>query len=63
MSRQLVQLFYFDLLEKGIYPARRGQMTLSLPMGESDFDEVASAVGDFVNDRRELIEAAAAINS
>ncbi|WP_250523607.1 MULTISPECIES: aminotransferase class III-fold pyridoxal phosphate-dependent enzyme [unclassified Caballeronia] len=57
VSKEIVELFFFDLLEQGIYPARRGQMTLSLPMTFTDFDIIADAVERFVADRRELLEA------
>lgn len=47
----LRELFYFDLLEQGIWPARRGMFNLSLPMGEAEFDRLADAVARFVAQR------------
>ena len=54
-SKELVQLFHLDMLEMGIYPARRGQLILSLPMTSTDFDLVANAVERFFTNRRDLI--------
>lgn len=50
----LRELFYFDLLEQGIWPARRGMFNLSLPMGAAEFDRLADAVDRFVQQRRGL---------
>lgn len=50
----LRELFYFDLLEQGIWPARRGMFNLSLPMGEPEFDRLADAVARFVELRSGL---------
>lgn len=48
----LRDLFYFDLLEQGIWPARRGMINLSLPMGEAEFQHLERAVSHFVESRR-----------
>ena len=48
----LRDLFYFDMLEQGVWPARRGMFSLSLPMGEKEFAELEAAVGNFVDSRR-----------
>ncbi|MGY6273146.1 aspartate aminotransferase family protein [Achromobacter denitrificans] len=50
----LRDLFYFDLLDQGIWPARRGMLNLSLPMGEREFDALADAVAGFVEKRKGL---------
>lgn len=50
----LRDLFYFDLLEQGIWPARRGMLNLSLPMGEEEFDRLVDAVAYFVEKRKSL---------
>ncbi|RTZ44420.1 aminotransferase class III-fold pyridoxal phosphate-dependent enzyme [Candidimonas sp. SYP-B2681] len=50
----LRDLFYFDMLEQGIWPARRGMLNLSLPMGQKEFDQLADAVSHFVETRRDL---------
>jgi glutamate-1-semialdehyde 2,1-aminomutase len=44
----LRELFYFDLLEQGIWIARRGMINLSMPMTDADIDALADAVGNFV---------------
>lgn len=51
----LRDLFYFDLLERGIWPARRGMLNLSLPMGEPEFRVLVDAVSDFVQVRSKLL--------
>jgi glutamate-1-semialdehyde 2,1-aminomutase len=55
---QLMKLFHLDMLDQGIYLARRGYVTLSLPMGEADFDRLAQAVDEFLELRGPLIETA-----
>jgi len=50
----LRDLLYFDLLEEGIWPARRGMINLSLPMGETEFDKLAHAVDNFLHKRKDL---------
>ncbi|MDF1485823.1 aminotransferase class III-fold pyridoxal phosphate-dependent enzyme [Ramlibacter sp. H39-3-26] len=37
-------LLFFELLERGVYIAHRGLMALSLPWGDSEVDELVSAV-------------------
>jgi glutamate-1-semialdehyde 2,1-aminomutase len=51
----LKELLYFDLLEAGIYLARRGMIALSLPIDEAACDVLVTAVGDFVERRLPLI--------
>lgn len=53
----LKKLFHLDLLELGVYAARRGQINLSLPMQQEDFDKIANSVGSFLSRRAELIRA------
>ena len=53
----LTRLFHFDLLEAGVYAAARGQINLSLPMGEAELDQIAAAVGGALERRSDLIEA------
>lgn len=50
----LRDLFYFDMLDQGIWPARRGMFNLSLPMGDKEFDLLADAVACFVEKRKGL---------
>lgn len=54
--RGLFRLFHFDLLEQGVYAAIRGQLNLSLPMGEREFDEIEAAVVTSLTRRAGLIE-------
>ncbi len=47
----LRDLLYFDLLERGIWCARRGMFNLSLPMQDSDCDSLVDAIRDFIASR------------
>ncbi len=51
----LIELFFFDLLEAGIYMARRGMINLSLPHTNSDCDQLVEAVEEFCINRRSLL--------
>jgi glutamate-1-semialdehyde 2,1-aminomutase len=51
----LKELLYFDLLDAGIYMARRGMTALSLPIGDAECDAMISAVADFIDRRQALI--------
>ena len=51
----LQELFYFDLLNAGIYLARRGMSALSLPLGDAECDAMVSAVAEFINSRQALL--------
>lgn len=57
--RDLFALFHFDLLELGIYAARRGQINLSLAMTALDIDRIEQAVAQFLRRRGDLIRAIA----
>jgi glutamate-1-semialdehyde 2,1-aminomutase len=52
---QLQKLMHLDLLEAGYYIARRGYLSLSLPMGEAEIDGLCAAVEEIVSVRRNLI--------
>ena len=39
-------LIFFDLLERGLYMARRGLMALSLPLGDAEIDRLVGTVSD-----------------
>ena len=56
---KLKELFFFDMLAQGIWLARRGMMTLSLPIGDAECDKLAGAVEEFLASRRSLLVAAA----
>ena len=52
----LRELFFFDLLEAGIYNARRIMLALSLPITDGDCDRYVAAVEQFVDRRRHLLQ-------
>ncbi len=54
-DRALAALFHLDLLERGVYLSRRGNLNLSLPMAEAEFDQVADAVENFIAGRASLL--------
>ena len=51
---KLKELFFFDMLAQGIWLARRGMMTLCLPIGDAECDKLAGAVEEFLSSRRGL---------
>lgn len=51
----LKELFFFDMLEAGVYIARRGMTALSLPTTERDLAHFTAAVGDFLDARAALL--------
>ncbi len=52
---KLKELFFFDMLAHGIWLARRGMMTLCLPIGDAECDKLAAAVEEFLDSRRSLL--------
>jgi glutamate-1-semialdehyde 2,1-aminomutase len=52
---RLKELFFFDLLAHGIWLARRGMITLSLPIGDTECDALVAAVEEFLSARRSLL--------
>ena len=52
---KLKELFFFDMLAQGIWLARRGMMTLCLPIGDAECDKFAGAVEEFLASRRALM--------
>lgn len=48
-------LFFFDLLERGVYVARKGFIALSLPIGDAEIDHFVDATADFLDRRRDLL--------
>jgi len=55
----LLDLFYFDLLARGIWFAKRGMMALSIALDDADGDKLVAAVDDFAQTRRPLFGDAA----
>jgi glutamate-1-semialdehyde 2,1-aminomutase len=54
---RLKELFFFDLLHRGIHLARRGMVALSLPVGDAECDQFVDAVAEFLDERRVLLKA------
>lgn len=54
-DQKLKELFFFDMLAHGIWLARRGMMTLCLPIGDAECDKLAAAVEEFLDSRRSLL--------
>jgi glutamate-1-semialdehyde 2,1-aminomutase len=52
----LRELFFFDMLEAGIYIARRGMVALSLPVGDADLQRFIAAVTEFIAARGPLLQ-------
>ena len=52
------ELLFFDLLERGVFLARRGLIALSLPFGDAEVDEFVATLDAVVAARRELLPAA-----
>jgi glutamate-1-semialdehyde 2,1-aminomutase len=50
----LLELFYFDLLARGIWFAKRGMMALSIALEDTDADKLAAAVEEFADTRAPL---------
>jgi glutamate-1-semialdehyde 2,1-aminomutase len=53
---RLRDLLFFDLLERGIWIARRGMINLSIALTEGDGDKLVAAVEEFMDARRSLFE-------
>ena len=50
----LLDLFYFDLVARGIWFAKRGMMALSIALDEADADKLIAAVEEFAESRAPL---------
>jgi glutamate-1-semialdehyde 2,1-aminomutase len=50
----LLDLFYFDLLARGVRFAKRGMMALSIALDEADADKLIGAVEEFAETRAPL---------
>jgi glutamate-1-semialdehyde 2,1-aminomutase len=55
-DRDLAELFFFDLLARGFWIARRGMIVLSLPNTDRDCDQFAAAVEEFMETRKPLLK-------
>jgi glutamate-1-semialdehyde 2,1-aminomutase len=54
-NQDLKELFFFDLLDRGVYMARRGMIVLSLAQDEAAFARLEGAVEDFVRLRKRFL--------
>ena len=54
-NQDLKELFFFDLLDRGVYVARRGMIVLSLAQDEAAFARLEGAVEDFVRLRQRFL--------
>jgi glutamate-1-semialdehyde 2,1-aminomutase len=59
-DQKLKELFFFDMLAQGIWLARRGMMTLCLPIGDAECDRLVAAVEEFLASRQFLFGAVTA---
>jgi glutamate-1-semialdehyde 2,1-aminomutase len=48
-------LFFFHLIENGIYIARRGYVVLSLPIGDAEVEKFKAAVESFIEKYRNIL--------
>jgi glutamate-1-semialdehyde 2,1-aminomutase len=48
-------LFFFDMQKAGIWLARRGMMSLSVPLTAADYDKLVAAVEEFASTRGHLL--------
>ena len=54
----LLDLFYFDLVARGVWFAKRGMMALSIALDDTDADKLIAAVEEFAETRAPLFEGA-----
>jgi glutamate-1-semialdehyde 2,1-aminomutase len=52
----LKDLFFFDMLDAGIWMAKRGMINLSLPLTDEDIAHLESAVDEFIQSRGRLLQ-------
>jgi glutamate-1-semialdehyde 2,1-aminomutase len=53
---KLKELFFFDMLAHRIWLARRGMLTVSLPIGDAECETLIAAVEEFLSTRKSLLE-------
>jgi len=54
-NMQARDLFFFDLQKAGIWLARRGMMSLSVPLTAADYNALVAAVEEFASTRGHLL--------
>ena len=52
---ELRELFHLDMLDRGFYLARRGMIALSLEVGDDECAAFCAALGDFLEQRRDVV--------
>ena len=62
-DQDLRELFFFDMLARGFYLARRGMMALSLEVGDAETDAFVAAVENFTADRTPLLRATVGVSA
>ncbi|MGE3783075.1 MAG: aspartate aminotransferase family protein [Alphaproteobacteria bacterium] len=55
-NADLLDLFYFDLMARGVWFAKRGMMALSIALDQADADKLIAAVEDFCETRAPLFQ-------
>jgi len=55
-NASLRDLFYFDLVARGIWFAKRGMFALSIALDKQDGDKLADAVEEFAQTRAPLFD-------
>ena len=60
VANRLRDLQHLDMIEAGVYHARRGMMNLSLPMTEAEIDIAVAAFAEFLDSRQGVIRRALA---
>ncbi|MEZ4731460.1 MAG: aminotransferase class III-fold pyridoxal phosphate-dependent enzyme [Caldilineaceae bacterium] len=55
-NQPLRELFFFDMLNAGIWLARRGMINLSLPIDDTECDLLVNAVATFIQERAALLD-------
>jgi glutamate-1-semialdehyde 2,1-aminomutase len=63
VTNRLRDLMHLDMIDRGVYIARRGMMNASLPMLDGDFDIALEAFESFLDDRAPVIRRAMADRS
>lgn len=58
-NQPLRELFFFDMLNAGVWLARRGMINLSLPIGDAECDLLVNAVEEFMQNHAALLESSA----
>jgi glutamate-1-semialdehyde 2,1-aminomutase len=57
-NMSLRELFFFEVIAKGIYLAKRGMINLSLVIEQSEVERLVTAVEEFVGNHGRLLSGA-----